>query len=371
MKKLLGAAVLSGTVACAHAQSTVTLYGLMDEGLDFTNNANGSKAYVMDSGFIQGSRWGLKGEESLGAGLKALFQLENGFNVNNGKLGQSGRMFGRQAYVGIFSAAYGSIKLGRQYDSIVDYVSTLSGGILSHPYDNDNFGFTFRLQNTIKYTSPSFSGVQFGGTYSFSNDTNFANNRAFSAGANYSVGGLLVGIGYLQGNSPSSDTTGAIGDSFFGATRLRIFGGGAKYRFGSAAVGILYTDSYLQNPTSSVYVGAITPTGGGASSLRFQNFEINGKYDFTPFFNVGAMYNYTKATLSESGGKLKPNYQTVGVMADYFLSKRTDVYVVGAYQHVGGDTTGSVLDFAYVPFSAGVSSNRNQLFARVAIRHKF
>ena len=71
----------------------------VDAGIDYTNNVGGHSAWQMASGFAQGSRWGLKGTEDPGGGYSALFQLENGFNVNNGTLAQGGRMFGRQAYV--------------------------------------------------------------------------------------------------------------------------------------------------------------------------------------------------------------------------------------------------------------------------------
>ena len=107
MKKLLIAAAASTVLGCslapisAMAQSSVTLYGLIDEGLNYTSNTGGHSNIQMESGFAQGSRWGLKGSEDLGGGNKAIFQLENGFDVNSGKLGQGGRMFGRQAYVGL------------------------------------------------------------------------------------------------------------------------------------------------------------------------------------------------------------------------------------------------------------------------------
>jgi len=75
-------------VAGAHAQNSVTLYGVIDEGFDYTNNVNGKKDYELQSGYAQGSRWGLRGAEDLGGGVKAIFTLENGFNVNKGRLGQ-------------------------------------------------------------------------------------------------------------------------------------------------------------------------------------------------------------------------------------------------------------------------------------------
>ncbi|CAD6563371.1 porin [Paraburkholderia sabiae] len=378
---IIAASILSASAIPAMAQSSVTLYGLIDEGFNFTNNAHGEKAYQLQSGYLQGSRWGLKGAEDLGGGVKAIFQLENGFNVNNGKLGQGGLMFGRQAYVGVASDTYGKMTLGRQYDSLVDFLAqtTVNGNwggyIFAHPYDNDNTDNTFRVNNTAKYTSPNLAGFQFGGTYSFSNDTNFANNRQYSVGAQYTNGSLLIAAAYLQANNPSSTATGAItngGDQNFLATRLRIFGAGINYTVGSATLGFAYTNTNLTQPLSSTYVGVITPpVGSNLSSLRFQNFEVNAKYQFTPAFFAGAMYTYTHTDFNATSGKLHPNYQMVGLMADYYLSKRTDLYLQGAYQHVSGDKTQTVLDVAYVPGAAGVSSNSNQFVIRAAMRHKF
>ncbi|MEM5439367.1 porin [Paraburkholderia diazotrophica] len=380
--KLLAAFVMTASAAPAMAQSTVTLYGLIDEGINYTNNVGGKKLFELQSGTAQGSRWGLKGAEDLGGGLKAVFQLENGFNVNNGKLGQGGLMFGRLAWVGVASDRYGTVTLGRQYDSIVGYLAQTTangawaGAVFAHPYDNDNTDLTFRVNNTIKYTSPKIGGLTFGGTYSFSNDTNFANNRAYSMGVEYSAGGLLLEAAYLQANNQSSTAGGAIGnnpvaDENFLGSKLRIFGAGATYTFGSANVGFSYSNTFVANPVSSGYVGTITPPSGTLSNLRYQNFEINGKYQFTPTFFVGAMYTYTKSEFNATSGQQKPNYQTVGLMADYLLSKRTDVYVQSGYQHVGGDRTGTVLDYAFVPAADDVSSNRNQIVARVGLRHKF
>lgn len=379
-KHYIAASVFLGISVPALAQSSVTLYGLIDEGFNYTNNANGHKAYQLESGYVYGSRWGLKGTEDLGGGYKATFQLESGFNVNTGALGQGGLAFGRQAYVGIVNDHFGSVTLGRQYDSLVDYLAqtTVTGSwggyIFAHPYDNDNATNTFRVNNTVKYTSPDFAGFKFGGTYSFSNDTNFANNRQYSMGAQYTNGGLLIAAAYLQANNPSATATGAInngGDENFVAQRLQVFGGGINYTFGAATVGFAYTNSYITQPVSSGYVGAITPATGTLSSLRFQNFEVNGKYQFTPSFSLGAVYTYTHTSFDTTAGKSHPNYQQGGLMIDYLLSKRTDVYLQGAYQHAGGDKTGSVLDFAYVPGAADVSSSSNQVLVRAAIVHKF
>lgn len=379
--KVISAACVAIASGSAFAQSSVTLYGVIDEGFNYTNNVHGDKVYELASGFAQGSRWGLKGSEDLGGGLKAVFQLENGFDVNTGKLGQGGLMFGRQAYVGVSDSRFGTVTLGRQYDSVVDYLAQTTangnwgGYLFSHPYDNDNTDNTFRVNNTVKYASPIFSGFQFGGTYSFSNDTNFANNRQYSVGAQYVTGGLLVAAAYLHANNPSSTAGGAInngGDENFLATRLQIVGAGVNYTFGSATLGFAYTNTKVDQPISSGYVGPIKPSGNATlSSLTFNNFEVNAKYQVTSAFFVGAAYTYTRTDFDASSGTLHPVYHTAGLMADYNLSKRTDLYLQGAYQHVAGDKTGSVMDFAYVPGADSVSSNSGQLVVRAAIRHKF
>src|SRR5246127_1591064 len=192
MNKSLFAVGALCLAATAHAQSSVTLYGLIDAGITYTNNQHGQKNFQATSGNINGSRFGLRGAEDLGGGLKAIFVLENGFNVQNGKLGQNSRLFGRQAFVGLSSSEFGTVTLGRQYDSLVDFVAPLSATAgtfgdtgFAHPFDNDNLNHSVRMNNAVKYTSDIYSGFKFGALYAFSNSTQFAVNRAYSAGASY------------------------------------------------------------------------------------------------------------------------------------------------------------------------------------------
>ncbi|MBN3845817.1 MULTISPECIES: porin [Burkholderiaceae] len=374
-------------VVPARAQTSVTLYGVIDEGINYTNNAGRGHVYELASGLAQGSRWGLRGFEELGGGLKAIFQLENGFDLNSGRLEQGGRLFGRQAFVGLSSVPYGTLTFGRQYDSVVDYLAqttangSWAGELFSHPYDNDNTDNTFRLDNTVKYTSPSIGGFQFGGTYSFSNDTGFANNRAYSFGGQYAYGGLLVAAAYLQADNPGNGSNGAItaNDAGFVATRMRVFGGGMTYTFGPATAGFVYSNSNYLDPTGNGYLGIaplvplvpVTPPGVLLNSLKYQNFEVNGKYQISPMLFVGAQYVYTMETYDASNGGVKPRIHTFGLMADYNLSKRTDVYLQGEYQQLTGDSTLSILDYAFIPGTQSPSSTSKQVVVRAAIRHKF
>jgi predicted porin len=103
-KNMIALAVTAAFALPVFAQTSITLYGVIDEGINYTSNAGDKSAYQLESGYAQGSRWGLKGSEDLGSGLKAIFDLENGFDASTGAFGQGGRMFGRQAFVGLTAA---------------------------------------------------------------------------------------------------------------------------------------------------------------------------------------------------------------------------------------------------------------------------
>jgi predicted porin len=371
----LGCASLS-----AFAQSSVTLYGVLDEGLDWTSNVGGNRSYELTSGYASGSRWGLRGTEDLGGGTQAVFQLESGVNLSNGAAGQGGRMFGRQAYVGMQNKQYGTVTFGRQYDSVVDYLApttangNFAGYLFAHPFDNDNTDNSFRANNSVKYASPSLNGFQFGGTYSFSNSASFADNRLYSMGASYSNGGLLVGAAYLRADNPGMNGTGAIAtnDASFIAERMQVYGAGVNYTFGPATAGFAYTNTSYKNPTGNGYLGDTDISNGTAlKNIKYQNFELNGKYQFTPAFFVGGQFVYSIETYDADSGIVKPRIYSAGLMTDYFLSKRTDFYVQGAYQRVSATRTDSPMDQAYVPGASGQSSSRNQFIVRVAMRHRF
>jgi len=119
----------------AHAQSSVTLYGIIDTSIVYSNDARKNPAnpsagsgsqWQVFAGSIYVPRFGLRGSEDLGGGLSAIFQLENGFNSVNGTFKNGGDLFGRQAWVGLGAARYGTLTLGRQYDFMVTYLTPLS-----------------------------------------------------------------------------------------------------------------------------------------------------------------------------------------------------------------------------------------------------
>ena len=115
--KLALGSMLLGISASSFAQSSVTLYGIIDTGIELVTHANAAGDSVVRMPGITGefpSRWGIRGKEGLGGGLSAVFILESGFNTKAGTLNQGGRLFGRQAFVGLESP-YGTLTFGRQY----------------------------------------------------------------------------------------------------------------------------------------------------------------------------------------------------------------------------------------------------------------
>jgi predicted porin len=385
-KSLLALAALGAFAGVAHAQSSVTLYGIVDEGFNINTNAGGKHLYNLSSGVLQGSRWGLRGTEDLGGGLKAIFVLENGFDTNTGKLGQGGLLFGRQAFVGL-SSNYGSITLGRQYDSAVDYVGPLEVGdqwggyITAHPGDLDNLNNDYRVNNSIKFTSNNYNGLTFGGLYSLGGVAGeTGRNQIFSLGAGYANGPLVLGAAYLNarnpavsffGNNTSTSTPSAVTSpviaGYTSANTYQVIAAGGAYTFGAATIGGTYSNTKFMNLGSS----AASPFSG--QTATFNNGEVNFKYQLTPALLVGAAYDYTRGSKIE--GDSAPQYHQGSLGIDYFLSKRTDIYIVGVYQHALGDTL-STTGTKVVPAVASISNltasaNQNQLTARVGIRTKF
>ena len=396
MKKTLLALAALGTVAsAAHAQSSVTLFGVIDEGLDMVTNKQGGHAYQMASSVMQGDRFGLTGAEDLGGGMKAVFMLENGFNLNSGALSQNGLMFGRQAWVGL-STQYGTVTLGRQYDSVFDYAAQFAAGQLgagvygAHPGDLDNSNIDYHSNNSIKYASPNIRGFKFGGTYSLGGTAgNFTNNQIWSFGASYNQGPVGVGAAYLNARNPGTGMFSTAASSlpetlmtpiysgFMSANTFQVIDFGGSYTFGPATLGATYTNAKFMNLGSNpMPTGAKGPAGGfsAGSTATFNDVQLNLLYRLTPALRVLVAGDYvTRNALTQQNGApvARAKYLQYDASVDYSLSKRTDVYLLGVYQRALGDDSTGGPAVAAITDTTAISSNRNQFVARVGIRHKF
>ncbi|RFU49431.1 porin [Paraburkholderia sp. DHOC27] len=377
-KKVLTTAILAGFAGVAHAQSSVTLYGLIDAGFTYVNHANAKaqSLYQYGDGVAQGSRWGLRGSEDLGGGLKAIFTLENGFNSGTGAAGQGGDLFGRQAFVGLTKDGIGSLTLGRQYSFSTDYLGgsyanggqTVAGNYGYHINDIDQLTSS-RINNSIKFNSANFYGLTFGAMYGFSNQAgSFAgapgttgSSSAYSFGLQYNNGPLGIAAAYTDirfpgSASPTFSTTLANAAITGTAKDLATTGVGAKYSIGAATMWALWTHTNIDQITGHM--------------TEFNAYEAGAKYAITPALTGALGYTYMQAKDLTNG-----HWNQVDASVDYALSKRTDVYLLGIYQDASGKTAKNadlqsqigVSTSSYLPV-AGAST---QLAVRVGIRHKF
>jgi predicted porin len=269
-----------------------------------------------------------------------------------------------------------------------------AGGIdlAAHPLNNDNIMGLYTYNNTVKYESPKWSGpwgaFDFGGTYSFSNNTDFVANRAYSVGAGYAWGPLKFAAAYNQVNNDTYGfggigTGGATGAApgIFGADVQRTFGAGVNYGFNlgghAGSVGVLWTQTNVQGTGTNILN---QPMGHD----RFDNIEINGTYMITPALAAVADYTYTwskgYANPGPDGDDSTAKWHSVTLGLDYGLSKRTDVYLAGVYQHASGNVnvTGDYAGYGSTYYNGasigGIvppSSTENQIGAAVGIRHRF
>ncbi|MFM0395175.1 porin [Paraburkholderia phytofirmans] len=339
----------------AQAQSSVRLYGVVDESITYTNNQKGSSNVQQTGNRVGGSRWGLRGIEELGDGLKAVFTLENGFRPNDGTFGQASREFGRQAFVGIAKTGIGRLTLGHQYEPIADLVARFAGpGLWSpatHIGDNDNLNQTFRINNAAKFRSDAIGGFTVDALYGFSNQANsgngqgFGNNRAWGTAANYVNGPFSIGGGYVVLDRPDakSNTSGAVGGTiasddyggvlFYGldggVERQQIAAAGGNYVFGPTTVGFAFSQTRLDY--------------NDGSSRKFNNYDANLQYLLKPAVTLIGVYTFTDGRADGltglSGKQLKPRWHQFTLGLDYALSARTDLYLSGVYQLAAGDAS--------------------------------
>jgi predicted porin len=191
-----------------------------------------------------------------------------------------------------------------------------------------------------------------------------------------------LGVGYLNARTPAATgglfnnggtttaaaaaATNTIYGGFSSANTYQVIGAGGAYTFGAATIGLTYSNIRFAN------LGASFASPFRGQSATFNNGEINFKYQLTPALLVGAAYDYTRG--AEINGESRAQYHQGAIGADYFLSKRTDVYVVGVYQHALGDTlsqTGNIVAATANINNLTPSTSQNQFTARIGIRHKF
>lgn len=378
MRRICCAALFVSAAAGSYAQSTVTLYGTVDDGITYANNMNGYSSVQATNGALGSSKWGIAINEDLGGGYRALGRLENGFDINSGKMNNGGRLFGRQSYIGI-GFPFGTVTMGRQYDLVLDSLIGLSassrfGGVLAtHAGDVDNVWGSYSLSNSVKYVSPIYGGFKVSAQFSLGGiPGEFSNGKKESLSLQYVGDAISVAAVFSSIDNPATSIYDAsvapvAGGNFVNpvanptfsgytsARALQVAGAGINYRMGSALVGFTYTNTRFED----VIRTSSTPFSGTAT---FNNLEAFATYNATSALLLGTSYDYTKGESAK--------YLQLNAGAWYNLSKRTLFYVLSSWEHaVGVNSTGrtAVAALAFIT----PSSTGNQVAVRAGIRHNF
>ena len=353
-KKSLAALAVLGAAAGYASAADVTLFGVVDTGLIYTHQtfADDSKAdvnnFAMDSGVSSASRFGLKGTEELGNGLKVGFKLENGFQSDSGALKSEKRIFDREASVSLYSD-FGTLSMGRMggvgsgagtYDLVLATADAFDGG------DNNVFGFATsdRYDNMVTYQTPKFAGLQATVQYSFNEDSVKETAREGSSAVNrYSSAALTGDFGALQtvlayefqnyksfGAAAEHDDGQIVylgGNYDCGFAKTFVMGQYFKGIKAGQLTAITEDDADRVDSDSSdgvkgygVHLGTIVPVAGG---------DLTVAAYFTDF-----------AVEYATGDKDAKSY-AFGAKYEYYLSKRTSVYTGAGFAQVKYDDEGS------------------------------
>lgn len=385
---------LSLVVFDAHAQSSVSLYGIVDTGIGYLSSqapstgatSGGHSVVKLVEGVWGGERFGLRGSEDLGGGTRAIFQLEEGFNVDTGAMSKSGLMFNRASWVGLADKTYGTVTLGRQYTPyytmLAPYSPTnwLTGAFGAHPGDLDNLDTDYRVNNAVVYKSPTIAGFTAGAMYAMGGVAG-----AFNAGSSWSVAGQYIAgpagiaVGFERFNNATS------GGGAWSASSTAYSGTGVQgessitngYQNASAQQRLAVAAGYQFNQAwdvSATYSN-VQYIGGSASGFSTAIFNTGGAVlHYRPALNwdLAAGYSYTRATRA-NGITDTASYHQINLTELYNLSKRTKLYVLEAYQRANGDTldNGKIVSATPSIGEQSAASSRNQFGMTVGINHQF
>lgn len=339
---ILGLAVAL-TAKCAFAQNSVTLYGIADTSLRFVTNADaqGRNQVFMTNGAITGSRWGLKGSEDLGGGLSTVFRLENGFNVQNGSFSSPGTEFNRMAYVGLSSNRYGTLTVGLQNTPLFDQLGDVYDPLTVGNYNQTEWmpvalSSGLRSSNSVKYNG-KFGGLNVEGMYAFGGvPGSLGASNMYGFTASYKMGNLSLDTGYQQNSDQSNK-------------KERVVNVSALYSIGKVNTYLGWLHSQDNTGKVDFLMFATGDVSNFAPAIKTQtntNRIDDGFYAgaswlvSTPLtLTVAAYYDHMRNALRGDGTLGRGSRYAFAAVAEYALSKRTEVYAEIDYNHANGAAT--------------------------------
>ena len=373
MKKLTlvaGAVLALVSTTSAMAQSSVTLYGIVDAAVSYTTKQTGGSKTAIDAGQLATSRWGMRGSEDLGGGLKANFTLESTITNDTGAgggafgggtpAGTSGAsLFDRNATVGV-SGGFGAITLGRQNILAVDAMapvdpigfsqpginpnvsfSALNNGAFFSTFGTNGGGAALRQNNSIRYALPVMSGFSGAAMYGFGEQAgNSSANRYLGLVGSFNAGPITATLGYNQlTNANASAAT---------TDKITLVGGGVKYEINNA---LAFKATYAQVKNDLAPIGKISVVGVGVDFLVMPALTL-----------TGAFYN------TKLNDVVDAKAQQFVLKANYALSKRTSVYTLLTHAKAGST---AAADRSLIPvMTPGVGENSANRMA-IGVLHAF
>jgi predicted porin len=352
-KKFLAICLGSLSAAAAHAQTSVTLYGIADGDVRVDRTSIGTLTSI-GSGGESGTRWGIRGTEDLGGGLKAVFTFEQGFDLSdnsvpqgntggttpNSPVGSTGsRLFSRTAQVGLSSAQAGDVLFGRAYTPFYvtwTSIDPMAGGLVGGA-QNFASGNVTRFDNAIYYNSPKLYGFQANGAYRLGESTTDSvasgsvknGGNAGNVSLSYAAGPLLAAVSFISTKSSLDNNT------------VRTGFAGAVYDFRVVKLDAMYFNTRNATTTKiqSYSLGLTVPIN--AFNVFAQAAHIDNKYNAN-----GSLLKYNDANFIGFGGQ-------------YNLSKRTDLYVSWAKQFNQGQAVNVVTDASNAGLETVTGQNLN------------
>ena len=273
-KTLIALAVLGAAAGVAHAQSNVTIYGVVDTGYIKKSG------HDVEMGENVNNRLGFRGVEDLGGGMKATFELERRFDLNNGEA-KNDKDWDGAANVGLKGDSWGAVRLGRVNELTTETIRKFDPfyqyGVAGMIEGTQR---SARIDNTIRYDSPNWSGFHFGASYSLgeNTDSESANGdivAAKKAGSGYDNDGYGIMLGYDNGPLSLVGNWSKVADS----ADSTVWNLGAAYRFGDAKVELLYQQTKDKAISRGGYTGLDWDGFRGMSIDSFiEFFGPDGKY---------------------------------------------------------------------------------------------
>ncbi|WP_343583641.1 porin [Herbaspirillum sp.] len=331
-KKVITMLALAGCSVGAYAQSNtnVTIYGTVDQYLGYIHSNSGKSVIGVNDGAILRSRLGFRGAEDLGGGYQTTFTLEQGFGANTGALGDSTRLFDRQAWVGL-STPYGEVRIGRQNTEIqqiggaIDYTErTTFGSIIN------TFGVPSRYDNDISFKTKRVAGFQGAAHLALGEQPGggISQSAVYQLALDYTNGPYRAGYAGLMASPAPS---GAVSE------KIKYHNLYADYDYGHGKIYLAYVRSNNITANSSGLTAAAILSntaatgnvfnGTDANALRYFNiYQLSADYRISANLRVGTLYGVIRDTSGSNAGAKGGN-----VGAYYDLSKRTTLYGFANY----------------------------------------